>query len=125
VADTATLPPRAAPPLQLPGSLPVEAAVGDLAVEQRFAVVPEWMLDSTVSVSDTAFRLYAVLARYGNTSGVRMARPGAGCTAGSTQSTAPSKNSPQPAGPRCGARCGPATRRTPRGVTAEQGTATS
>jgi len=41
-----------------------------LAVEQRFAVVPEWMLDSTVS--DTAFRLYAILARYGNTSGVRM-----------------------------------------------------
>jgi len=42
----------------------------DLFVEQRFAVVPEWMLDSTVS--DTAFRLYAILARYGNTSGVRM-----------------------------------------------------
>jgi len=41
-----------------------------LTVEQRFAVVPEWMLDS--AVSDTAFRLYAVLARYGNTSGVRM-----------------------------------------------------
>jgi len=41
-----------------------------LALEQRFAVVPEWMLDS--AVSDTAFRLYAVLARYGNTSGVRM-----------------------------------------------------
>jgi len=30
------------------------------------------MLDSTVSVSDTAFRLYAILARYGNTSGGRM-----------------------------------------------------
>jgi len=43
---------------------------GQLALEQRFAVVPEWMLDSTVS--DTAFRLYAILARYGNTSGVRM-----------------------------------------------------
>jgi len=42
----------------------------ELSVEQRFAVVPEWLLDSTVS--DTAFRLYAVLARYGNTSGVRM-----------------------------------------------------
>jgi hypothetical protein len=41
-----------------------------LAVEQRFAVVPEWMLDA--EVSDAAFRLYAVLARYGNTSGVRM-----------------------------------------------------
>ncbi len=43
---------------------------GQLALEQRFAVVPEWMLDS--AVSDTAFRLYAILARYGNTSGVRM-----------------------------------------------------
>jgi len=43
---------------------------GQLALEQRFAVVPEWMLDSTVS--DTAFRLYAILARYGNTSGIRM-----------------------------------------------------
>jgi len=43
-----------------------------LTVEQRFAVVPEWLVDSTVSVSDTAFRLYAILARYGNTSGVRM-----------------------------------------------------
>jgi len=41
-----------------------------LDLEQRFAVVPEWMLDS--AVSDTAFRLYAILARYGNTSGVRM-----------------------------------------------------
>jgi len=62
---------------------PAETAPGDvvapgagehqdaqLALEQRFAVVPEWMLDS--AVSDTAFRLYAILARYGNTSGVRM-----------------------------------------------------
>jgi hypothetical protein len=45
-------------------------AGSELAVEQRFAIVPEWMLDA--DVSDTAFRLYAVLARYGNTSGVRM-----------------------------------------------------
>lgn len=41
-----------------------------LTVEQHFAVVPEWMIDA--GVSDVAFRLYAVLARYGNTSGVRM-----------------------------------------------------
>jgi len=47
-----------------------QLATSELAVEQRFAVVPEWMLDS--AVSDTAFRLYAILARYGNTSGVRM-----------------------------------------------------
>ena len=72
---------------------------GQLALEQRFAVVPEWMLDSTVS--DTAFRLYAILARYGNTSGVRM--PGRALLARrlhrsrSTQSTGPSKNSPPPA----------------------------
>jgi len=39
-------------------------------VEQRCAVVPEWMLDS--AVSDTAFPLYAVLGRYGNNAGVRM-----------------------------------------------------
>jgi len=53
-----------------PGADPHQRATAELAVEQRFAVVPEWMLDSTVS--DTAFRLYAILARYGNTSGVRM-----------------------------------------------------
>ncbi len=39
-------------------------------MEQRCAVVPEWMLDS--AVSDTAFPLYAVLGRYGNNAGVRM-----------------------------------------------------
>lgn len=41
-----------------------------LSADQRFAVVPEWVLD--LPISDAAFRLYAVLARYGNTSGVRM-----------------------------------------------------
>src|SRR4051812_3297053 len=33
-------------------------------------VVPEWVLD--LPISDSAFRLYAVLARYGNSSGIRM-----------------------------------------------------
>jgi hypothetical protein len=47
-----------------------QPTVAELTAEQRFAVVPEWMLDA--DVSDAAFRLYAVLARYGNTSGVRM-----------------------------------------------------
>jgi len=65
-APTATTPTATSPALsQLP-----HTGREDLLVEQRFAVVPEWMLDSTVS--DTAFRLYAILARYGNTSGVRM-----------------------------------------------------
>ncbi|MCU1691882.1 MAG: hypothetical protein JWM64_973 [Frankiales bacterium] len=43
----------------------------DLCVEpQRFSIVPEWMIDA--DVSDAAFRLYAVLLRYGGTSGSRM-----------------------------------------------------
>lgn len=43
---------------------------GTLLLEQRFAVVPEWVIDA--QISDCAFRLYAVLLRYGNTSGQRM-----------------------------------------------------
>lgn len=66
MVDTATLDRPVEPTVVIAATPDVE----DLSVEQRFAVVPEWMLDSTVS--DTAFRLYAVLARYGNTSGVRM-----------------------------------------------------
>jgi hypothetical protein len=47
-------------------------AIGDtLVVEpQRFAIVPEWVLD--LDVSDAALRLYALLLRYGGTSGSRM-----------------------------------------------------
>ncbi|MBI4939657.1 MAG: hypothetical protein HY830_02785 [Actinobacteria bacterium] len=41
-----------------------------LVVEGRFAIVPEWLLDA--DVSDVAVRLYAVLLRYGQTSGARM-----------------------------------------------------
>lgn len=42
-----------------------------LTVEgQRFAVVPEWIIDS--DIGDAAFRLYAVLLRYGHSSGKRM-----------------------------------------------------
>ena len=37
---------------------------------QRFAIVPEWVLD--LDVSDAALRLYALLLRYGGTSGTRM-----------------------------------------------------
>ena len=56
---------------------------GTLVLEQRFAIVPEWVIDA--GVSDCAFRLYAVLLRYGQTSGQRM--PGrtlltAGCSSG-------------------------------------------
>jgi hypothetical protein len=43
---------------------------GTLVVEQRFAIVPEWVLDA--DISDAALRLYAVLVRYGQTSGQRM-----------------------------------------------------
>ena len=42
-----------------------------LVVEgQRFAIVPEWVIDA--DIGDAAFRLYAVLLRYGQTSGARM-----------------------------------------------------
>ena len=41
-----------------------------LVVEERFAVVPEWLLDAPIS--DCAVRLYAVLLRYGQVSGARM-----------------------------------------------------
>ena len=60
----------AEPSATLENSTRQAPATAELAAEQRFAVVPEWMLDA--DVSDAAFRLYAVLARYGNTSGVRM-----------------------------------------------------
>src|SRR4051794_30335890 len=43
---------------------------GDLVLEQYFAIVPEWVLDA--DISDAALRLYAVLLRYGQTSGHRM-----------------------------------------------------
>jgi len=41
-----------------------------LDVEGRFAIVPEWVLDA--AISDGAVRLYAVLLRFGQTSGARM-----------------------------------------------------
>ena len=54
---------------------------GALDVEDRFAIVPEWLLDA--EVSDAAVRLYAVLLRYGQSSGARMPVAldvgGAGC----------------------------------------------
>ena len=46
----------------------VDAAL--LEVAERFAIVPEWLLDA--DISDTAIRLYAVLLRYGQSSGARM-----------------------------------------------------
>jgi len=39
-------------------------------LEDRFAMVPEWVLDA--DIGDCALRLYAVLLRYGNTTGARM-----------------------------------------------------
>jgi hypothetical protein len=43
---------------------------GSLVLEQRFAIVPEWVIDA--GISDCAYRLYSVLLRYGQTSGCRM-----------------------------------------------------
>ncbi len=43
---------------------------GTLLLDQRFAIVPEWIIDA--SISDCAFRLYALLLRYGQSSGQRM-----------------------------------------------------
>jgi hypothetical protein len=43
---------------------------GTLVVEQHFAIVPEWVIDT--DISDAAYRLYSVLLRYGQSSGTRM-----------------------------------------------------
>lgn len=43
---------------------------GTLLIEDRFAIVPEWIIDA--DISDCAYRLYSVLLRYGQTSGQRM-----------------------------------------------------
>src|SRR3954468_23074014 len=72
-------PRRPRPPLQrLEPSVSIDRADesdlgedGSLFVEeQRFAIVPEWMIDA--ELSDAAFRLYSLLLRYGNGSGCRM-----------------------------------------------------
>ena len=42
----------------------------ELCLEDRFAIVPEWLLDA--EIGDAAVRLYAVLLRYGQSSGARM-----------------------------------------------------
>jgi hypothetical protein len=43
---------------------------GSLTVEDRSAIVPDWLLD--VDISDCAVRLYAVLVRYGQSPDPRM-----------------------------------------------------
>jgi hypothetical protein len=55
-------------PLALDGVGP-DLSAGALVLEERFSIVPEWVLDA--DVSDAAVRLYAVL-RFGATSGQRM-----------------------------------------------------
>ena len=50
--------------------MPSPTPDGELVVEERFAIVPEWLLDAYVS--DCAVRLYAVLLRFGQSSGARM-----------------------------------------------------
>ena len=49
---------------------PAAASGGLLVVEEWFSIVPEWVLDA--DISDAAVRLYAVLLRFGQTSGQRM-----------------------------------------------------
>jgi Helix-turn-helix domain len=50
---------------------PIPGHSGTLLVEdQRFAAVPEWVIDA--ELPDAAFRLYALLLRYGNGTGQRM-----------------------------------------------------
>jgi len=56
-----------------PSPPPQDAGSGDaaeLVAEDRFSIVPEWVLDA--DIGDCALRLYAVLLRYGNTTGARM-----------------------------------------------------
>ena len=48
----------------------IDRDAASLALEQHFAVVPEWIIDA--DISDCAYRLYSVLLRYGQTSGQRM-----------------------------------------------------
>ena len=43
---------------------------GELRLETHFSIIPEWVLDA--DISDRAVRLYGVLLRYGQTSGVRI-----------------------------------------------------
>ena len=50
--------------------VPSQDASPGLVVEDRFAIVPEWLLDA--DIGDAAVRLYAVLLRYGQSSGARM-----------------------------------------------------
>jgi hypothetical protein len=52
------------------GRVVSDLANADLLVENRFAIVPEWLLDA--DIGDAAVRLSAVLLRYGNSSGARM-----------------------------------------------------
>ena len=50
---------------------PDAGEAGTLVLEgPRFAIVPEWMIDSPIP--DAGFRLYSLLLRYGNSSGTRM-----------------------------------------------------
>jgi len=46
------------------------AGAAELVLEDRFSMVPEWVLDA--DIGDCALRLYAVLLRYGNSTGARM-----------------------------------------------------
>jgi hypothetical protein len=49
---------------------PTAGEAGSLQLDDHFVIVPEWVLDAPIS--DCALRLYAVLLRYGHSSGARM-----------------------------------------------------
>ena len=76
------------------------AGQGDMIVvePQRFAIVPEWVLD--LEVSDAALRLYELLLRYGGSSGRACRRGGcwpSGCDGRSTRLPGPYATSRPPA----------------------------
>ncbi|MDQ3054253.1 MAG: hypothetical protein M3R66_10695 [Actinomycetota bacterium] len=56
------------PPAPPQDAVPAEDA--ELVLEDRFSIVPEWVLDA--DIGDCALRLYAVLLRYGNSTGAEM-----------------------------------------------------
>ncbi len=70
-ADSVSVPTvPVSPPVASVEVAPEVGCRGALTVDDFFAPVPEWVLDA--AVSDCAVRLFAVLLRYGQTSGARM-----------------------------------------------------
>ena len=71
IPDNALTDPERDSPNPDPGDPAVLGDQGSLTVEDTpFAIVPEWVI--TIPITDAAFRVYALLLRYGGTSGCRM-----------------------------------------------------